>query len=116
MRPGHEAGHSPPTNVEVNKMWIYTSTPPYAFMAQCLVKHRDNFTLHPYYFKNGKGLFLPVSPTTSQRAYEPRHEDVWREYRTNSLKSELQHKMVASEAACFRFAPENGAPVPIRYT
>jgi uncharacterized C2H2 Zn-finger protein len=25
-------------------MWIYTSTPPYVFMAQCLVKHKDNFT------------------------------------------------------------------------
>jgi hypothetical protein len=25
--------HSPPTRAEVKKMWIYTSTPPYAFMA-----------------------------------------------------------------------------------
>jgi hypothetical protein len=25
-----EADHSPPTNAEVKKMWIYTSTPPYA--------------------------------------------------------------------------------------
>jgi hypothetical protein len=24
--------------------WSYTSTPQYAFMAWCLVKHRDNFT------------------------------------------------------------------------
>jgi hypothetical protein len=32
-RPGHEADHSPPTSAEVKKMWIYTSTPPYAFMA-----------------------------------------------------------------------------------
>jgi hypothetical protein len=32
-RPGREADHSPPTSAEVNKMWIYTSTPPYAFMA-----------------------------------------------------------------------------------
>jgi hypothetical protein len=28
-----EADHSPPTSAEVKKMWIYTSTPPYAFMA-----------------------------------------------------------------------------------
>jgi hypothetical protein len=28
-----EADHSPPSIVEVNKTWIYTSTPPYAFMA-----------------------------------------------------------------------------------
>jgi hypothetical protein len=31
-RPGREADHSPPTNPEVKKMWIYTYTPPYAFM------------------------------------------------------------------------------------
>jgi hypothetical protein len=32
-RPGREANHSPPTSIEVKKTWIYTSTPPYAFMA-----------------------------------------------------------------------------------
>jgi hypothetical protein len=32
-RPGREADHSPPASAEVNKMWIYTSTPPYDFMA-----------------------------------------------------------------------------------
>jgi hypothetical protein len=32
-RPGREVDHSPPTSAEVKKMWIYTSTPPYAFMA-----------------------------------------------------------------------------------
>jgi hypothetical protein len=32
-RPGREADHSPRTTAEVKKMWIYTSTPPYAFMA-----------------------------------------------------------------------------------
>jgi hypothetical protein len=32
-RPGREADQSPPTNAEVNKMWIYTSTPPCVFMA-----------------------------------------------------------------------------------
>jgi hypothetical protein len=31
-RPGREANHSPPAIAEVKKMWIYTSTPPYAFM------------------------------------------------------------------------------------
>jgi hypothetical protein len=30
---GREADHSPPTSAEVNKTWIYTSTPPYALMA-----------------------------------------------------------------------------------
>jgi hypothetical protein len=32
-RPGSETDHSPPTSAEVKKMWIYTSTPLYAFMA-----------------------------------------------------------------------------------
>jgi hypothetical protein len=32
-RPGCEANHSPPTSAEVKKTWIYTSTPPYFFMA-----------------------------------------------------------------------------------
>jgi hypothetical protein len=30
-RPGREADHSPPVSAEVKKMWIYTSTPPYAY-------------------------------------------------------------------------------------
>jgi hypothetical protein len=30
---GHEADRSPPTSAKVKKMWIYTSTPAYAFMA-----------------------------------------------------------------------------------
>jgi hypothetical protein len=32
-RPGLEVDHSPPTSAEVKKMWIYTSTASYAFMA-----------------------------------------------------------------------------------
>jgi hypothetical protein len=32
-RPGSEADHSPPTSAEAKKTWIYTSTPPYAFIA-----------------------------------------------------------------------------------
>jgi hypothetical protein len=28
-----EVDHSPPDSAEVKKMWLYTSTPPYAFMA-----------------------------------------------------------------------------------
>jgi hypothetical protein len=31
-RQGREADHSPQASVEVKKMWIYTSTPPYVFM------------------------------------------------------------------------------------
>jgi hypothetical protein len=36
-RPGRESGQSPPASAEAKKMWIYTTTPPYALMAQCLV-------------------------------------------------------------------------------
>jgi hypothetical protein len=32
-RPGREADYSPPTSAEVKNTWIYTSTPPYVFMA-----------------------------------------------------------------------------------
>jgi hypothetical protein len=32
-RSGREADHSPPTSAEVKKIWIYTSTPPYALLA-----------------------------------------------------------------------------------
>jgi hypothetical protein len=32
-RPGREADHSPPDSAVVKKMWMYTSTHPYAFMA-----------------------------------------------------------------------------------
>jgi hypothetical protein len=32
-RQGSEADHSPPTSAEVKKMWIYTSIPPYVFIA-----------------------------------------------------------------------------------
>jgi hypothetical protein len=31
--PGREADPTLPTSTEVKKMWIYTSTPPYVFMA-----------------------------------------------------------------------------------
>jgi hypothetical protein len=34
-RPGRVADHSPPTNAEVKKTWVYTSNPLYAFMAWC---------------------------------------------------------------------------------
>jgi hypothetical protein len=38
-RLGREADHSPPSSAEVKKTWIYTSTPPYAFMSQCLISY-----------------------------------------------------------------------------
>jgi hypothetical protein len=32
-RSGREVDHSPPTSAEVKNIWIYTSTPPYVFVA-----------------------------------------------------------------------------------
>jgi hypothetical protein len=32
-RQGRGAHHSPLTSAEVKEMWIYTSTPPYSFLA-----------------------------------------------------------------------------------
>jgi hypothetical protein len=37
-RQGREADHSPPVSAEVKKMWIYTSTPLYTLMVQCLIR------------------------------------------------------------------------------
>jgi hypothetical protein len=34
---GRDTDHSPPTSAEVKKTWIYTYTPPYVFMMQCLI-------------------------------------------------------------------------------
>jgi hypothetical protein len=42
-RPGREADLSLPSSAEVKNAWSYTTTPPYVFMACCLIKHRDNF-------------------------------------------------------------------------
>jgi hypothetical protein len=36
-RSGRDADDTPPASAEVKKMWVYTSTPPYVFMADCLI-------------------------------------------------------------------------------
>jgi hypothetical protein len=43
-RPDREAETSPPSNAQVKNAWRCTSTPPYVFMACCLVKYKDTFT------------------------------------------------------------------------
>jgi hypothetical protein len=47
---GREADHSLPTSAKVKKTLIHTSTPPYTFMAWCLVKHKYKFTFLTIYF------------------------------------------------------------------
>jgi hypothetical protein len=56
-RPGHEADPSPPTSAEVKKMWIYTFTPPYAFMEWCLITEAQGqlyLYLMPYREDDGR--------------------------------------------------------------
>ena len=46
----HEDDHSTSPSVRVKNAWSYTSAPPYAFLAMCLIKHGDkfNFTFSLY--------------------------------------------------------------------
>jgi hypothetical protein len=64
-RPGREADHSPPSSTEVKNAWNYTSTPQYAFMGWCLVKHRDNFTF-PYLYAKNNRVNLNLASRTSE--------------------------------------------------
>jgi len=41
-RPKREANQSPSSSAEIRNTWSYTSTPPYVFMARCLVKDRTS--------------------------------------------------------------------------
>jgi hypothetical protein len=50
LLPGGAADHSPPSSNEAKNEWIYTFTPPYAFVAWCLVTNMDNFI---FYFTRG---------------------------------------------------------------
>jgi hypothetical protein len=45
---GRKVDHSPTASAEVKKMWIYTSTPPYAFITQCLISEAQGqvYILH----------------------------------------------------------------------
>jgi hypothetical protein len=49
-RPGRESDHSPTASAEVKKMWIYTSTPPYAFMAYGLISYAQG-QLYLYFYR-----------------------------------------------------------------
>jgi hypothetical protein len=55
--PGNEADNSTPASAEVKKMWIYTLSLPYAFMAQCLIRSTGK-TLRflPYHVKELKAI------------------------------------------------------------
>jgi len=57
-RPRQEAHHLPPPTAEVKNTWSCTSTHPYVFIAQCLVKYRIRF--HGWYLvEYGDNFTLP---------------------------------------------------------
>jgi hypothetical protein len=47
FQPGRTANNSSPSSAEVENEWRYTSTPPYASMAQCLTPHLGINLLKP---------------------------------------------------------------------
>jgi hypothetical protein len=80
--PVREAYHSLPTSAKVKNTWIYTSTLPYAFMAQCfnsyvqgqlywLTSHRDKCTIS----RGLCGLFQEVMVLTCFGRYPVRIPD-----------------------------------------
>jgi hypothetical protein len=50
-RQGREFDHSPQASAEVKKMWIYTSIPPYVFMALCLISKAEGQLYLFYLYK-----------------------------------------------------------------
>jgi hypothetical protein len=69
-RRGREADHTPPAIGEVKKIWIYTSTLVYAFMAWCLISLSNPFSCHtllyslltpPSFFYFTSCPYFPVS-------------------------------------------------------
>jgi hypothetical protein len=42
----NEVVHSPPSSMKIKNLWSFASIVPYAFMAECLIKCRSNFTFN----------------------------------------------------------------------
>jgi hypothetical protein len=57
--PGREADHSPPASAEAKKMWIYTSTPPYARLHGVVLNLLNTGTTLPLPRPNDKEM-LPI--------------------------------------------------------
>lgn len=80
--PEGEDGHSTPSGSDVKNMWSYISTPPYAFVVCCLVKHKEFIfflsfpqTKHVYsYFLHFISIssFPPHLPTNMTRQWANR--------------------------------------------
>jgi hypothetical protein len=74
---GRGADHSPPSSAEVKEcVELYPSTPQYAFIAWCLVKHRDNNwdheTQHIYLFIYRHSRIRGSSVSTVTRLWDGR--------------------------------------------
>jgi hypothetical protein len=61
-RSGREPGHSAQSNADVKKMWVYTCTPPYVFMAQYVISQAEG---HP--------LLLVLSVASSRSGLRPNY-------------------------------------------
>lgn len=81
---GYTADHSPPSSVKVKDVWSYTSTLPYAFRLQCLVKHRNNFTLCCY---------IPDANTAFKENYFHKIAIWTRMFRNNDSRHVLVNKL-----------------------
>jgi hypothetical protein len=56
--PGREADQSPPASTKIKRMWIYISTPPYAFMVQCLISYAQG-QFYLKYISLLNALYIP---------------------------------------------------------
>jgi hypothetical protein len=71
-RLGRDAYHSPPSSIEVNNTWSYSSTSPYVFMALFAVKRRETLPspCNCYCCNTGFGVlqktypYIPTLPNT----------------------------------------------------
>jgi len=69
-RPVCTADHSNSSTAEVKNTWSYTYTPPYVFIALCLIKHRGNFTLSTVVDENThtqRAMHIPLPPRNRVR-------------------------------------------------
>jgi hypothetical protein len=73
----HEDDYSTSPGVRVKNAWSYMSAPPYAFLALCLMKHRDNFNFtFPLYltgtccFHTIQMMAPAISYDTFQKVYQ----------------------------------------------
>ena len=66
----HEDDLSASPSVRVKNVWSNMSTPPYAFLALCLIKHRDKFNFIFSLYLTGTCRLHTIQMMTSASCYE----------------------------------------------